>query len=171
MPMAGLESRISRWSNGQVPAVLPRGSVGEVGLRTRLWLTVDEHVHLLVIERDQPRNRHQITRGKVVAPGEVRAQLRADLYRPVGARPALVGARGDRIAGTQVREVDGAPIQVVAGGQACLEHHHRCARLRERDAVELDADRARGAQRIDARVRAAWMYEDLLGPLEPGFGA
>jgi hypothetical protein len=60
-------------------------------------------------------------------------------------------------------------LDVVPGRQSGLEEHHRGGAFGEDDAVQLDPDVARGADRVDPRVGTARVAaEDLFVLLEPG---
>src|SRR5580704_6916419 len=97
----------------------------EVRLRALKQLVADEDVDLLVVEGDHAGNGQELPGGKVVGPRQVLMHRIADLYRPVAAGYALVGARGHGVGGGQVLEADIGPADVVPRRQACLEHHHR----------------------------------------------
>src|SRR5690606_8069069 len=83
------------------PAVVQRlsaparrsGPSAERRARALLPDPVDVHVHLLVVEADQPRDLLALGQRRAVGPGEVLVRPAVDLHRPV-ARGALVRAGG-----------------------------------------------------------------------------
>src|SRR5919106_3013741 len=109
---------------------------GEVRLWALKQLAVEEDVDLLVVEGDQAGDRQDRRGGKVIRPGHIRLNLLVCDERPVAGRLALVRAARDRRRGLQVLEANVGAVEVVAGRQACLEHHHRRRRLGEHDPVE-----------------------------------
>jgi site-specific DNA recombinase len=129
--------------------------------------TVEEGVDFLVVERDQPGDRQQLAGREVVGPGDVGVARVTEVRGPVAAGGALIGTGGQRVGRGEVGEVDFSAVEVVAGRQPGLEHHHRRARFGQHDAFELDTDAAGGPQRVDARVGVAGVDEDLLVLLEP----
>ena len=153
------------------PALVAGG--GDIGhenlLRGRsIWTPVDEGVDLLVVEGDEAGDLGQLGGRELVRPGEVLVDRVADLHRPVAGRRPLVGTGGDGVGGDEVREVDRRPIEVAAGRQPGLEEEDRRAALGEDDALELDPQLPRRAQRVDPGVGAAGMDEDPLVLLVPG---
>ena len=129
--------------------------------------TVEEGVDFLVVERDQPGDRQQLAGREVVGPGDVGVARVTEVRGPVAAGRALIGTGGQRVGRGEVGEVDFSAVEVAAGRQPGLEHHHRRARFGQHDAFELDTDAAGGPQRVDARVGVAGVDEDLLVLLEP----
>ena len=129
--------------------------------------TVEEGVDFLVVERDQPGDRQQLAGREVVGPGDVGVAQVTEVRGPVAAGGALIGTGGQRAGRGKVGEVDFSAVEVVAGRQPGLEHHHRRARFGQHDAFELDTDAAGGPQRVDARVGVGGVDEDLLVLLEP----
>src|ERR1700759_2796598 len=143
--------------------------LGEMREGPRQGGAVDKDVELLVVKRNHPGDRRDLTQRIVVRPREVRMHSLADSDAPVLRGDSFIRTYGFGFACLQVRERDVGAVDVVAGRQSRLEKQDRAMCLGQHHAVEFDPDGAGRAQRVNTDIGVAGMTDDrfvLLDPVE-----